>query len=95
MYLAGGAVGTRLKDLLVEAYILQHIIPIQGRTRKNLAVNDTVNNKQYRFGMPGPVVAQHEWKNTLKIWTPFYWMGIFWWRAEAFAPECPLTSLQG
>ncbi|WP_273565701.1 1-phosphofructokinase family hexose kinase [Maribacter halichondriae] len=65
MYLAGGPTGTHLKNLLVDLDILQQIIPIQGWVRENLAVTDTMNNQQYRFGMPGPLVAESEWQNAL------------------------------
>ncbi len=65
MYLAGGPPGKHLRDLLVELDILQQIIPIQGWVRQNLAVTDTVNNQQFRFGMPGPIVAETEWKDAL------------------------------
>lgn len=65
MHMAGGPTGTHLKNLLVDADILQQIVPIQAWTRENLAVMDTTNNQQYRFGMPGPVVAESEWTNAL------------------------------
>ncbi|NNE78541.1 MAG: 1-phosphofructokinase family hexose kinase [Pricia sp.] len=65
MYMAGGPTGTHLRDMLVEQNILQQVIPIQGWTRTNLAVTDTLNDQQYRFGMPGPMVLENEWKNTL------------------------------
>jgi 6-phosphofructokinase 2 len=65
MYIAGGPTGAYLKNLLEEADIIQQIVPIQAWTRENLAVMDTLNNQQYRFGMPGPPVSGSEWKNTL------------------------------
>ncbi len=65
MYMAGGPTGNHLKNLLVEADMLQQIIPIQAWTRENLAVTDTTNHQQYRFGMPGPAVTENEWQTTL------------------------------
>ncbi|NHF59674.1 1-phosphofructokinase family hexose kinase [Flavobacteriaceae bacterium TP-CH-4] len=65
MYLAGGATGSRLKEMLTEADILQQIIPTSGWTRENLAVTDTTTQQQYRFGMPGPVIQEEEWRQTL------------------------------
>lgn len=66
MYMAGGPAGNHLRDMLVDLEILQQVIPIAGWVRENLAVTDTVNNQQYRFGMPGPLVNEYEWKNTLR-----------------------------
>ena len=65
MYMAGGATGKHLQDMLVDLELLQQVIPIAGRVRENLSVTDTVNNQQYRFGMPGPKISEREWKNTL------------------------------
>lgn len=65
MYMAGGATGKHLQDILVNLELPQHVIPIAGRVRENLSVTDTINNQQYRFGMPGPKISEREWKNTL------------------------------
>ncbi|GMN11738.1 6-phosphofructokinase II [Croceitalea sp. MTPC9] len=65
IYLAGGPTGRHLKDILVDLGILQQIIPVAGWVRENLAVTDTTNNQQYRFGMPGPSISEDEWKNVL------------------------------
>ena len=65
MYMAGGATGKHLQDMLVDLELLQQVIPIAGRVRENLSVTDTVSNQQYRFGMPGPKISEREWKNTL------------------------------
>ena len=65
MYLAGGPTGTHLQNQLTDLNIVQQVIPIDGWVRENLAVTDTMNNEQYRFGMPGPIVQESEWKNTL------------------------------
>lgn len=65
MYMAGGATGKHLQDILVNLKLPQYVIPIAGRVRENLSVTDTINNQQYRFGMPGPKISEREWKNTL------------------------------
>ncbi len=65
MYLAGGPTGTHLENLLTDLGIQQSIVPIQGWVRENLAVTDTVNRQQYRFGMPGPEVSEPEWQDAL------------------------------
>ena len=65
MYLAGGSTGKHLRKLLVQLGILQHIVPIKNWVRENLAVTDTINKRQYRFVMPGPFIADTEWKDAL------------------------------
>jgi 6-phosphofructokinase 2 len=65
MYMAGGPPGNHLRDMLNDLDILQQVIPTAGLVRENLSVTDTINNQQYRFGMPGPMINESEWKNTL------------------------------
>tara|TARA_R110002051_G_scaffold26108_3_gene63077 strand:- start:4448 stop:5413 length:966 start_codon:yes stop_codon:yes gene_type:complete len=66
MYMAGGPTGNQLRDMLIDLDIQQQVIPIAGWVRENLSVTDTINNQQYRFGMPGPIVNEYECKNTLR-----------------------------
>lgn len=66
LYLAGGASGEMLQDLLDNEGVEQNALPIQGRTRTNLTVLDETSGQQYRFGMPGPSVKQDEWKRMLE-----------------------------
>lgn len=65
MYLAGGPKGNQLQEIMIDLDIRQQVIPIAGNVRENFSVTDSSNGQQYRFGMPGPVVNQSEWKNTL------------------------------
>ncbi|HUH45909.1 MAG TPA: PfkB family carbohydrate kinase, partial [Arenibacter sp.] len=58
IYLAGGPTGEHLKQLLDKEGIEQFVVPINGWTRDNLAVTDTITDQQYRFGMPGPLVGK-------------------------------------
>jgi 6-phosphofructokinase 2 len=51
VYLAGGPTGEHLHELLDINGIHQSTIKIEGRTRDNLAVTDTLTNLQYRFGV--------------------------------------------
>jgi 6-phosphofructokinase 2 len=65
MYVAGGPTGTHLQQLLSNEGIDQKVIPIEGWTRDNLSVRDTITNLQYRFGVPGPHVTEKEWQEVL------------------------------
>ena len=66
MYMAGGPTGNHLRDILIDLDILQQVTPIEGWVRENISVTDTMNNQQYRFGMPGPMINESEWKKTLE-----------------------------
>ncbi|MBT8297110.1 MAG: 1-phosphofructokinase family hexose kinase [Maribacter sp.] len=65
MYLAGGPTGSHLQELVSKESIDQAVISIEGLTRDNLSVTDTITNLQYRFGIPGPNVKETEWQQVL------------------------------
>lgn len=65
LYLAGGATGKILQELLDGEGVKQNAQPIQGRTRTNLTVLDETSGQQFRFGMPGPTVDKEEWTGLL------------------------------
>tara|TARA_R110002020_G_scaffold1998_2_gene9143 strand:+ start:3465 stop:4421 length:957 start_codon:yes stop_codon:yes gene_type:complete len=60
MYLAGGPAGTYLSKMLAQEGVVTKEIAIADWTRENLAVTDSTNSQQYRFGMPGPHVQESE-----------------------------------
>ncbi len=64
-YLAGGPEGAVLRALLDEERLTQMVLPVSGRTRENLIVFESQTGQQYRFGMPGPTVAEGEWRAAL------------------------------
>lgn len=66
IYLAGGYTGVFLNELLKREGVPSRPIEISGHTRENLIVLDASTNQQYRFGMPGPLVAEAEWKACLQ-----------------------------
>jgi len=67
VYLSGGRIGGHLNQLLNIEKILKQPINIRNNTRENLSVTDTHTQLQYRFGLPGPIVSNEEWKLALKI----------------------------
>ncbi|MBT8184186.1 MAG: 1-phosphofructokinase family hexose kinase [Eudoraea sp.] len=67
LFMAGGPTGVHLRALLEDQGIAQLPISIREWTRENLAVTDTTNNQQYRFGMPGPEIDQAEWPLVLDM----------------------------
>lgn len=90
MYMAGGATGNHLKDILIELDISQKVIPIKGWTRENLAVTDTVQNHQYRFGMPGPELSEAECQEVLQELELLLEEGDFLVASGSLSPGMPI-----
>lgn len=65
LYLAGGATGNVLSDLLDKEELTHIPIPSIKWTRENFAVTERATDQQYRFGMPGSIIPEEEWKYTL------------------------------
>ena len=66
MYLAGGSVGDRLADLLDAERVARMRIAVAGETRENVTVRETSTLREYRFVMPGPTIAEREWRRCLE-----------------------------
>jgi 6-phosphofructokinase 2 len=66
MFLAGKHTGEFITKLVAQEGIDTLVVPIEGYTRENFIVHDLSNDLQYRFGMPGPTIQEHEWRNCLK-----------------------------
>jgi 6-phosphofructokinase 2 len=67
MFMAGGPSGTFFTNLVEKEGIDTLVVPIEGDTRQNLIAHDSSNDLQYRFGMPGPVILEHEWRHCLQM----------------------------
>ncbi len=67
LFMAGGPLGVHLTSLLEKSRMWQKVIPIQGWTRENMAVTDTINILQYRFRMP--VERIYKWMKSQKTKT--------------------------
>jgi 6-phosphofructokinase 2 len=61
VYLAGGATGALLDELLVESGFAPVRVPIAGHTRISHAVFDRASGLEYRFVPEGPLVSPAEW----------------------------------
>lgn len=62
LYLAGGATGQMLRELLDAEHVSGVCIEIAGETRENFSVRETSTGREYRFVLPGPTVTAHEWQ---------------------------------
>jgi 6-phosphofructokinase 2 len=67
IYLGGGHTGKFFNQLLDKEEVDSSVIEIAAHTRENLIVLDKKNNKQYRFGMPGPSVKDEECQQILAL----------------------------
>jgi 6-phosphofructokinase 2 len=65
VYTAGGPIGEHLRHLVEREGIRSLTIPIRGDTREDLAVVENETGEQYRFVLPGPELAEAEWRACL------------------------------
>ncbi len=66
IYLAGGATGGALSEILGRFAIERDCVPIAGDTRMSLAVLERSSGIEYRFVPEGPQVSESEWREVLK-----------------------------
>jgi 6-phosphofructokinase 2 len=66
LYSAGGREGKRLAGLLDDEGIAHRAVEIAGQTRVNITVQESSSDRQYRFGMPGPLMQEREWMELLE-----------------------------
>jgi 6-phosphofructokinase 2 len=66
---AGGTLGQLLRELVEKEGISQVTIPIAAETREDFTVNERETGFQYRFVVPGPPLAEHEWRACLSRFT--------------------------
>lgn len=62
IYLAGGATGALLDELLDQHGLARHPIPIHDHTRQSLSVYERSSGKEFRFVPEGPHVREAEWR---------------------------------
>jgi 6-phosphofructokinase 2 len=67
IYPCGGATGQMLARLIERERIVSRTSEIADETRQDFSVHEDVSGKQYRFVLPGPTVAEHEWPACLDL----------------------------
>lgn len=65
-YLAGGATGTALDELLDLHQLVRNRTPIGGQTRVSTSIFESTTGNQYRFVTKGPEIAPTEWQHCLE-----------------------------
>ena len=63
---AGGPAGALLGALLDGEGVPYRAVPIAGWTRENTNITERVTRRQFRFVMPGPMLAEREWQGILE-----------------------------
>ena len=67
MFPAGGALGQLLRRLMDNEGIPALTTAIAGETREDFTVLERATEAQYRFVLPGPWLAESEWRDCLNI----------------------------
>ena len=65
VFAAGGVTGRFLGELLQEAGVPHHCLPIAGRTRVSFTVREETTGREYRFVPEGPALSDAEWRCAL------------------------------
>jgi 6-phosphofructokinase 2 len=65
IYLAGGATGPVLKELVAELELPGRCIDIAGSTRISFAVFEEISGLEYRFVSEGSALVEAEWQSAL------------------------------
>lgn len=66
-YLAGGATGALLDELLDQQGLHRHRVPIHDHTRMSMAVFERTSGQEYRFVPEGPLVSEAEWQAAIDL----------------------------
>lgn len=67
VHTAGGPVGQMITTLVAEAGVENIAIPVAGHTRESFNVHERGSGRLYRFILPGPELAEHEWRRCLEV----------------------------
>ncbi len=64
--LTGGPAGAKVQQLLEQEGVPALCLPIADDTRENLSVIETATGQEFRFVLPGPLLATGEWQAMLE-----------------------------
>lgn len=67
LFPAGGPTGVQLRALLTAEGVPARCIAIGQDTRESFSVRDESSGAEYRFVLPGPTLAAHEWQACLEV----------------------------
>lgn len=67
IYPCGGVTGQLLAHLVEREHIVSKTSQMANETRQDFSVHEDASGKQFRFVLPGPAVAEHEWRACLDM----------------------------
>ena len=67
IYPSGGCTGALFDRLLARDNVPVKVVRSESETRENFIVVEESSGNQYRFGVPGSVLAEHEWKELVRM----------------------------
>ena len=67
LYLAGGASGNLLEQMLAAERVASRRLRIAGETRENFSVTERSTGREFRFVLPGPQIGAEEWSGMLAV----------------------------
>lgn len=67
IYPSGGCTGVLFDRLLARDKVPVKVVRTGSETRENFIVVEESSGNQYRFGIPGSVLAEHEWKELVRM----------------------------
>ena len=67
IYPSGGCTGALFDRLLSRDKVPVKVVRAESETRENFIVVEESSGNQYRFGVPGSVLAEHEWKKLVSM----------------------------
>ena len=65
IYPSGGCTGALFDRLLAKDKVPSKVVHAVNETRENFIVVEEASGNQYRFGIPGTPLAEHEWKELI------------------------------
>jgi len=65
IYPAGGSAGQLLRRLIERENVRSIVTEVADETREDFTVLDEKSGSQYRFVLPGPTLAEQEWRSCL------------------------------
>jgi len=67
IYPSGGCTGMLFDKLLAKDNIHCKVVRAETETRENFIVVEDATGDQYRFGMPGTFLEEHEWRECIRL----------------------------
>ena len=71
VYPSGGVTGRLLRKLLDREEVAGRTVDLAEETREDITISESSTGQEYRFVMPGPPLAEAEWKSILALVSSF------------------------